>query len=443
MKSVFNHLSVLLKNRIFLFSYFIFLFFNTLIAFAQTQCVSGRPEKTHLIEQLNLAKKKSSITKKIYKKYKLDRNQIETPKTPKEKCENSSVTTYTELQAQVDDILSSLKLDEIETQKPAPIEDHSDQFIEVDSNTRNNASSKPKKHLAQPLLFNTNCMKAGNQFEISGVSEVICPEDEKIKKSKLNNSCLTEEILTYQNAVITNLYNCMKSLNQAAITPDHLFKLYNREAGFNPHYHSVRGRGIGQLTSVFVHNNHQAHRGGAIMEQVQTSTTSQCEIAKKIADKAITKPPLQIRNDDIKFDGYCAFTSIGDGLELNILYTLVGLASSWKYDVEPLLREYMEKYESQSEALKEIKSLVLLNAYGASGPVAAIAALKRLRGLAPKEFIKQIQKPMVTEESSTLLNKYILDLNSRASELHKKLPIGLQAEYDEAGDNACINPKAL
>ena len=422
-------------------SYFFILLYHSPFAFSQTKCVSGRPERTHLIDQLDRAKKESPITKKIYRKYKLEPSQIEAPQTSAIKCENASVTTYTKLQAQVDEMMSHLNIDEIETQEPAPVVDHSDRFIEVEPTGSQSQPDTIIESKTRPLLFDKTCMMVGNTFEIGGVSEIQCPEDIKIKKTKLINSCLTEEILTYQNAVITNFYDCIKSLNLPVLAPEHLFKLYNRESAFNPHYHSLRGRGLGQLTSIFVHNNHQEHRGGSILEQVQSSTKSKCQIAKKVAQKAIDDPPLKKGKHNTKFDGYCAYSSIGDGLELNVLYTLVGLASSWKDDLEPLLRKYMTTHSLHENELNQVKSLVMLNAYGASGPAAAISAVKRLRGLSPSSFIKEIQKPMRLEDG-THLNQYILDLNNRGSELHKKLPPGTQAKNENEG-NACINPKAL
>lgn len=444
MKFVLDHFTFFtLSLRFATICIFQILFYNALTAQAQSKCNSGNHGRLHLIGQLEHAKLNSPITKEIYKNYHLDQSnkpeqvQSGTRNLSNINCENKSVTTHHELQAEIDALAKTLSEKDLEnrTDETAPLEDITKNGIDVEAELK----KIPK---TPPLLFKLECLQASNKFEIPGVFEVICPDDEKIKKTKLNHSCMTDEILNYQNAVITNLYGCMKSLNLAVIEPRYLFELYNLESGFNPHFYSTGGRGLGQLTSIFVHNNHQSHRGLSIMQQIETSTNPECQVAKKISENALVNPPITIKYDEAKFNGYCPVTSIGNGLELNILYTLVGLASSWKDDIGPLLTNYIEKHHSQEKKISQIKSLALLNAYGASGPVAAMTTVLRLRNRDPKGFIKGIQKQLTTEDGTNLTG-YIRKINEKASALKETLPKKLKKKYDDEGGEACINSKAL
>lgn len=350
-------------------------------SFSQEKCTSGTSGQNNIITQLAHAKKNTPLTQMIYKNYNLD-------------------SARTEAEVCVDCAAASSK-------SPIP-------HIELEKT--------PK---APRLIFKSECLKESNKFK-SNTTQVSCPDG---TKSKTSNFCINESVLKYQNAVISSFVSCTAQEGFEGVDMASLFQMYSLESGFKPQFAYNGGVGIGQLTRIFIEDIHQKHRGHKFMKKIAESTNHQCDVAKLIAKKDLNNKP-NISNS-------CSFISIGEGLERNILYSLIGFANSWEKDIEPKLRPYIKKH-SDSPKISEIKNLALLNAYGPGGRAAARAAIKRLSHLQPEAFVKAMKTPLKTAEGRNL-TVYTSRIEKRKKEIQNQLPEPIKSQFASTGAKACIN----
>lgn len=369
-------------------SQFVILFLP-LIAFSEEQCLSGKSGQTNLIDQLATAKASSSITQIIAKQYQLENAKIEGGNCVD--CDKPLLDKPTEL-SQVAGAIDGIP-------------------------------QAPK------LLFKAACLRESNEFK-SDTAEVSCPSGQR---SKSKNLCMTEKVMSYQNAVISSFLNCAKKAGLPTVSPSALYQMYSLESGFKPQFAYNGGVGIGQLTNIFVEDIHQKWRGYKFLEKIAQSSLSECEAAKIVAQKDIQSKP--------RISNSCSFISIGEGLERNILYSLIGMANSWEKDVGPKLQPYLNKY-SNSEHLQEIKDLSLLNAYGPGGRAAARALVSRLSQLPPEKYLERIKTPLtfVNKKSKVnSLNIYTIRMAKRQKKIQGELAEPIKSEFAKQGAQACVN----
>ncbi|MBC7419739.1 MAG: hypothetical protein H7328_03330 [Bdellovibrio sp.] len=363
-----------------------FILFSAQISHAQQTCISGSATGMNLINQLEEAKKSSSITKIISAKYNL--NSQKTEACLSGLCETKIAAPHASVQIKN---LQKMVL---------PIE------------------------AASGLLFKKDCLMVSNTFR-AATAQIDCPGNSK--SSEL--SCINEEQLTYQNAVISNFSACTQQEGIQGVDGKALFEMFSKESGFRPNYAYTGGVGIGQLTNIFVEDIHQKHRGHRLLKTIADSKNPDCMAAKLIAAKDLhTKPSLSDR---------CSFISTGEGMERNILYTLVGMANSWQKDIRPVLKNYLDKY-SDDPQIDDVKHLALLNAYGPGGRGAARAAISRLSALKPDQFVKAMKKPLFREGGKSL-TVYTTNLANRQKNIAAALPEPIKSEFNKTGANACIN----
>lgn len=361
-----------------------------LVAFAAEQCLSGTAGNNHLIQQLARAKSSSPITSQLTRKYNLEEAPIEPPLKQCISCQQGPGPGALSFQNQ-----STAQL-----------------LRQISPDAR--------------LLLRTDCLSASGKVDTS-TTELKCPEE---KLSSKYNFCFDSNLMRYQNAVISDFYKCVKKLTNLPLTPAGLFEMYSLESGFKPHYAYNGGVGIGQLTGIFVKDINQKHRGFGILKKVANSAENDCEIAKKIAEKDIKKP-VELNNNR------CKFVEYGEGMERNVLYTLVGMANAWDKDIEPAMERYMTKHLG-NPALLRAQELALLNGYGPGGRAAARAAVRRLTKLSPTQFVTQIQKPM-SGKKGTNLTTYIGKMQKRQKQLLGDMSADQRAAYNKEGARSCVN----
>lgn len=357
---------------------------------AGDQCLSGTPGNNHLIQQLGRAKNSSQITAKLTHKYNLEHAPVEPPLAGCASCQQGPGSGPLSL--------------------------------------NNKATAELLRKMAPDarLLLRTDCLSASGQVD-APTTELKCPEG---KLSSKYNFCFDSNLMRYQNAVITDFYKCVKKLTNLPLTPAGLFEMYSLESGFKPHYAYNGGVGIGQLTGIFVDDINQKHRGFGILKKVANTSDADCEIAKKIAEKDIKKP-VRLNNNR------CKFVEYGEGMERNVLYTLIGMANSWDKDIEPAMEKYIAKHKG-NPALPRATELALLNGYGPGGRAAARAAVRRLTKLSPTQFINQIQKPMSGSKGSNLTS-YLGKMQKRQKQLLNDMSAEQRTAYNKEGARSCVN----
>lgn len=357
---------------------------------ASTQCLSGTAGNDHLIQQLASAKKSSPISTQLTEKYNLENKPAESTSSGCPNCQ----------------------------QGPGfgPL------------NFGNHSTAQFMRQIAPDtkLLLRTDCLSASGKTDTS-TTELKCPEGQLSSKY---NFCFDSNLMRYQNAAITDFYKCVKKITNFPITPAGLFEMYSLESGFKPHYAYSGGVGMGQLTGIFVDDINQKHRGFKILKKVADTSDKDCEIAKTIAAKDIQKP-IRLKNNR------CNFVEYGEGMERNVLYTLIGLANSWNKDIEPVMEKYIAKNKGHA-SLARAKELALLNSYGPGGRAAARAAVRRLTKLSPTQFVDQIQKPM-SGTKTTNLTSYIGKIQKRQKQLLSDMPKAQRTAYNKEGARACVN----
>ena len=362
---------------------------------AGDQCLSGTQGNNHLVNQLAKVKNSSPISSALTKKYNLESS----PELPTEaKATEAPCATCAQGPG-----ASPLSVGNIKT---ADI-------------IRNIAPDSG-------LLMKTECLNVSGKVD-APTSELKCPEG---KVSPKHNFCFDSNLMRYQNAVVTDFYKCMKKLTNLPLTPSGLFEMYSLESGFKPHYAYSGGVGMGQLTGIFVDDVNQKHRGFKILDKVAKSQDADCAIAKKIASMDVKKPVRLNANR-------CKFVEYGEGMERNVLYTLVGMANSWNKDLEPLLESYIKK-NGGNPALPRVLELALLNGYGPGGRAAARAAIRRLSKVSPGDFVIRMNKPMSGTKGGNLTS-YIGKIQKRQKQILSDMSPSLKAEYAKEGARACIN----
>ena len=375
---------------------------STTQVWAEESCLSGNKENGNLVTQLNLAKAKSPITEIIYKQYKL--------KDP----------------AKVEASTACLACTESEKLMDPPKQ------IQGLSNELNGAPNAPT------LLFKSACLAASNTFD-TGTNEIMCPNGEKLKSKNPSRDglCINNEIMTYQNAVISSFLSCAKRSGLTTFSATSLYKMFSVESAFKPQYASRGGTGMSQLTGIFVDDIHQPWRGRKFLDKIAKSDLQECEAAKLIAQEDLNSKP--------KISDACSFIQTGKGFERNILYGLIGMANSWEKDIEPKLRSYLERNKG-NPLTEEIKEVALINAYGHGGRVAARALVARLDGTTPEQFLASVKKPISFtrtlkngKSSKVTLNGYSLGMNKRQDQIKAKLAEPIKSEYASKGASACIN----
>ena len=278
---------------------------------------------------------------------------------------------------------------------------------------------------APNLVFKPECVIGANKFE-AGTDEISCPSGKRTTKTF--DFCMNEEILNYQNAIISNFKACADKSKINTLDATHLFKIFARESTFKPHYAYAGGVGFGQLTSTFVNDLHQNHRGLKYLKAVASSDAHECKAAKLIATKDVANRPYHSNT--------CAFVTIGEGLERNILYSVLGVATAWDKDVGPLLTDYLEKHSSHP-LIDEVKNISMLNSYG-PGRADAIAAVKRLRHLPPDEFINRMKRPLRTKKGN--LTRYVNEIEDRQIQIRTTtLREPLKSQHARDGAKACLS----
>lgn len=367
--------------RLFRLRVFTLSILMTATAYGQSQCASGNPDQTNIVQQLAKATQNNTFTQLIYRLYKLG------PRT-----EAGGYSSCAESSSRVGHLL--------------PIE-----IVKI-----------PR---APQMLFRTECMIESNKFKAEP-AQITCPDG---KKSKDADLCITEDFLKYENAVISNFVGCAMKEDLGGIEPEYLYQMYSLESAFKPQLVHKGGVGLGQLTNVFIDDVHQKHRGFKFLEKIANSKKPECQAAKIIAKKdLIIKPNLNFA---------CSFASVGEGLERNILYSLIGLAVSWENDIEPPLRSYL-KTHAKSPYIREVMNLSLLNSYGAGGLAGARAAIKRLKGHSPADFVKSMRSPLLTKEGQNLTT-YTSSIDSRQKQIKDLLPVSIKTEFEKTGVRACVN----
>ena len=361
-----------------------------LTVMAAGQCLSGTSGNNHLINQLANAKNKSPISSALTHKYNLEHAPIEPPLTGCISCQQGPGNGPLSLQ--------------------------------------NKSTADLLRHIAPDarLLLRTDCLSASGKVD-APTTELKCPEG---KLSAKHNFCFDSNLMRYQNAVITDFYKCVKKLTNLPLTPSGLFEMYSLESGFKPHYAYGGGVGIGQLTGIFIDDINQKHRGFSILKKVADTSDPDCTIAQKIASKDV-KQPVRLNNNR------CKFVEYGEGMERNVLYTLVGMSNAWNKDIEPVMESYNNKHKG-NPALARAQELALLNGYGPGGRAAARAAVRRLTKLTPTQFITQIQKPMSGTRGSNLTG-YLGKMEKRQRQLLKDMSAEQRAAYNKDGARSCVN----
>ncbi len=362
----------------------------SLQSFAQEACNAGDSRQRELQSQMMEASKtQPSVTQIIFKDYKLNETEAAEP------CKNCS--------------------------PPHPV-----------VTNVNDIKGKILRYPHAPqLAFRDECLISANKNE-APTPQVSCKKNSAGKwqgtSSMGNDMCITKSFLKYQNAVISSFAGCAKIMGFEGIDYSSIYEKFSLESTFRPNYNSSNGVGSGQLVEIFIKDVQQNHRGVPFMKRIAQSTAPECEAAKIIAKKDLVNSPL--RSD------LCEFTRPGEGLERNVLYSLIGTETVWKKNLEPAMKDYLRAHVNHPK-LSKIKTYVQTTAYGRGGIAEAKAAIRRLKGMTPDQFASTMEKPLRTRNGG-LLNRYTSEIRARLNEIAARLPESISSIFKSAGGDACL-----
>lgn len=365
---------------------------------ATTNCVVGDNNQNHLVNQLANAHTKSDITQNIFKKYGL--NNASPAKQE---------TTQSGICSDCDSHVN-------------PLSSHNHGMLKSITGAVNKSA---------PLAFKNSCVQAAVQLK-TDTSELLCPQNQTDGRSNNHNLCVSQKMLDYQNAVVSDFHSCVASLTDSPITLEGLFEMYSLESTFKPHYAYDGGVGLGQLTSIFVKDVQQRGRGLTLLGDIAKSDKPQCDIAKQIASDDIKSPKSLYPNR-------CNYVQYGEGMERNVLYTLVGLATWWDKNIGKMFNNYKKKHQG-NPMLSKVMEMSLLNAYGSGGISVGRAAIRRLldKGLSPTNFLAQLETPMRGKKGSNL-TKYTSNISKKQNDLLEHLPENERRDFKQQGARLCLN----
>lgn len=356
-------------------------------------CISGNPNSTHLIDALAAAKQTSSISKIILK--------------------STSKPVTTESAAPCAECLN---------QKNAG----------MNKNFDPEALANLAKYAAGGTSLNIKCLEAAadKSFVTKETPEVHCPLNKEIKDG---NSCINREILEYQNLVVSNMYSCFSKYSASPINPSSLFEIQSLESVYKTNYSSYKGHGLGQLTNIFIKDAQIEFRGLPMMKKIVADTSAECGAAREILSLDTKRKPILSTPKD-----RCRFMQIGDGLERNVLYSLIGLNTLWKNDISPHFTGYSKKHGTHA-AFPRLMEKLLQIGYGAGGPVAAKAVIKRGGHLPPDRFLALLESK-ISGDSGEDLNLYVRGIAGRQKDIKDKITdSALKDSFATNGARACLN----
>ncbi len=356
------------------------------------QCLVGDSSRRHLVDTFNQAKKESKITQLI----------LQT------KTQNA-------------------------TESAAPCADCLDEKSKgMPGKFNRDALASIAKYAATPALIDTRCMEAAAQFVAKGTPEVHCPESGGGGDAK-SDSCVTSELVSYQSQVIASLYRCFSKFSPSPVTPAGLFEIHALESAYKPNFSSRKGHGLGQVTNIFIQDVQQANRGRGLLERMTTDPSPDCALAREISGLDLKRtPPLSTPKDR------CRFTQIGDGLERNILYSMIGLDTMWRKNLSPMFVGYSNKFAQHPDLPRLMERLSQIS-YGPDGPVGARAVIRLGRHLSPDRFLQFLDSGIESESGSNL-NRYLLGIAARQKDIvndYIKDP-DLKERMKTQGARACL-----
>ncbi len=364
-------------------------------------CRSGDAKNTALLDLLKKAKKDSEITQAILADY--------TTKTEG----TGTCATCNELnkqaQAQKEDIAAVAKAINPEFNNPVP---------------------KPNS-----LLFNDDCLKGIAPYQ-SSTAQYTC--DKATSKPTLKkNLCVDDSLQTYQNQTLSNFTRCFIEqgiTGSSDILPTTLLNIYTIENGFKPQYSSGNGVGLGQLTSIFIKDVET--RGKVFSKKILSQPPKpECKAAALILQKDQKTPPSRQQ--------VCKFMSVGEGLERNMLYSMLGLAVLLEKNIDPILNKNKKFKQFPANAQQKIRELALTNAYGPGGPLATRYLIKRInnrQGLNSIETIEQYTTSNTLQENGLSLNRYLVSIKKREFDVlkNKRISEPLASQIEKKGNMACL-----
>lgn len=364
-------------------------------------CRSGDAKNTALLDLLKKAKKDSEITQAILADY--------TPKTEGTgdcpECDNLNE----QAKAQKEDIAAVVKAINPELHNPVP---------------------KPDS-----LLFNDECLKGIAPYQ-STTAQYTC--DKATSKPTLKkNLCVDDSLQTYQNQTLSNFTRCFIEqgiTGSSDILPTTLLNIYTIENGFKPQYSSGNGVGLGQLTSIFIDD--VKTRGKVFSKKILSQPPKpECKAAALILEKDQKTPPSRQQ--------VCKFMSVGEGLERNMLYSMLGLAVLLEKNIDPILNKNKKFKQFPANAQQKIRELALTNAYGPGGPLATRYLIKRInnrQGLNSIETIEQYTTSNTLQENGLSLNRYLVSIKKREFDVlkNKRISEPLARQIEKKGNMACL-----
>jgi len=259
----------------------------------------------------------------------------------------------------------------------------------------------------------------------SGTSAFHCPNDGAGAGQRINsNQCFTPPMVDFIHQSVGNALSCVKNATGISFDPITIFKKINNESGFRPFYSYNGGHGIGQLIGGTAAGIAQGRSDfGTIMSSIADSNDSSCSDFKNIIQSDRANP---IRGSNaIVQNGRCRFLSMGQGMQRNLIYSLM-LRASLSKTITARFKAQFPNQNMNSPQNKELVGNLINVGYGPGGPRAALALLRSAGRSGSADGLR----------NAVSRNTYIRSINGSYNEVLRLS--GTSASTNEERDRACL-----
>ncbi len=251
-----------------------------------------------------------------------------------------------------------------------------------------------------------------------------CPTENSQGGTPMNNhQCFTRPMVDFIHQSVENAISCIRSTSGVSLDPLTVFKKINNESGFKPYYSYRGGHGIGQLIGGTAAGISQGRQDfGSLMSGIAQSTDSTCTDFKDILQNDQSNP---IRGSNaVVANGRCRFISMGQGMQRNLIYSLMLRASLNR----TMTSEFQRRFPNENIETPQNRELIgnLVNiGYGPRGPAGALALVRS----AARGSIQSLQ-------GAVGRNSYIRAINGAYSQVLQLT--NSSATTQEQRDQACL-----
>lgn len=200
-------------------------------------------------------------------------------------------------------------------------------------------------------------------------------QNNSARRISASRQCVTSDMVRYIQSSVQNAMNCVTNASGIPIDPATTYQKINNESAFQFYQSNNGGTGLGQLTSWPLRDMFQARPRLYAETLSKVKTHPSCANFKSIVD-GDTQPPGATLFPRSKI---CRYTSPGEGMQRNLLYSLVFMSHLKQRILQLLPRNFLEVPETEKQKRVQLVERLALVGYGPEGMAKAQGLARSIR----------------------------------------------------------------